>query len=60
MPFYTANQRDKAEARGRQAGSNNFSNINSTLQAQLYAKALRDYPIAVHHAGHVPASCSSG
>jgi hypothetical protein len=45
MPFYTANQRDKAEAvsQGR-GGSNNFSNINSTLQAQLYAKALRDYP----------------
>ena len=41
MPFYTANQHDKAEAA---TGSNNFSNINSTLQAQLYAKALRDYP----------------
>jgi hypothetical protein len=41
MPFYTANQRDKAEAA---TGSNNFSNINSTLQAQLYAKALREYP----------------
>jgi Concanavalin A-like lectin/glucanases superfamily/F5/8 type C domain len=45
MPFYTANQRDKeeAESQGR-GGSNNFSNINSTLQAQLYAKAMRDYP----------------
>jgi len=41
MPFYTANQHDKAEAA---TGSNNFSNINSTLQAQLYAKALREYP----------------
>jgi Concanavalin A-like lectin/glucanases superfamily len=45
MPFYTANQRDKAEAAAAgKGGSNNFSNINSTLQAQLYAKALRDYP----------------
>jgi len=45
MPFYTANQRDKAEAAAAgKPGSNNFSNINSTLQAQLYAKALRDYP----------------
>ena len=26
------------------AESNNFSNINSTLQAQLYSKALREYP----------------
>lgn len=41
MPFYTANQHDKAEAA---TGSNNFSNINATLQAQLYAKALREYP----------------
>jgi len=45
MPFYTANQRDKAEAESQgRGGSNNFSNINSTLQAQLYAKAMRDYP----------------
>jgi mannosylglycerate hydrolase MGH1-like protein len=45
MPFSTANQRDKAEAvaAGR-PGSNNFSNINSTLQAQLYSKAIRSYP----------------
>ena len=45
MPTYTANQTDKAAAvaAGR-GGSNNFSNINSTLQAQLFAKALRDYP----------------
>ena len=35
-------------------GRNNFSNINSTLQAQLYAKALREYPSHVHHPGHVP------
>ena len=45
MPFYTANQHDKADAEASgKGGSNNFSNINSTLQAQLYAKALRDYP----------------
>ncbi len=45
MPSYTANQRDKAEAAAAgKPGSNNFSNINSTLQAQLYAKALRSYP----------------
>ena len=45
MPFYTANQRDKqfAAALGI-PGSNNFSNINSTLQAQLYARAIREYP----------------
>ena len=45
MPSYTANQRDKADAvaSGR-GGSNNFSNINSTLQAQLYSKAIREYP----------------
>ena len=45
MPFYTSNQRDKqfAAALGI-PGSNNFSNINSTLQAQLYARALREYP----------------
>jgi hypothetical protein len=45
MPSYTANQTDKAAAvaAGR-GGSNNFSNINSTLQAQLYARALREYP----------------
>ena len=45
MPSYTANQFDKAEAQAAgRGGTNNFSNINSTLQAQLYAKALRDYP----------------
>lgn len=45
MPFYTANQADKAMASAvGLAGTNNFSNINSTLQAQLFAAALRDYP----------------
>jgi PKD repeat protein len=45
MPFYTADQADKAEAAalGR-GGSNNFSNINSTLQAQIFSAAIRDYP----------------
>jgi hypothetical protein len=42
MPFYTANQADQVEAGA--GGSNNFSNINSTLQAQVFAKALREYP----------------
>ena len=45
MPFYTANRADKAAAAAAgKPGSNNFSNINATLQARLYAKALRDYP----------------
>ena len=44
MPFYTANQADQVEA--GVGGSNNFSNINSTLQAQIFAKALREYPSA--------------
>jgi hypothetical protein len=42
MPFYTANQTDQAEAGS--GGTNNFSNINSTLQAQVFAKAIREYP----------------
>jgi len=42
MPFYTANHADQIEA--GVGGSNNFSNINSTLQAQIFAKALREYP----------------
>jgi hypothetical protein len=42
MPFYTANQADQVEAGA--GGSNNFSNINSTLQAQVFATALREYP----------------
>ncbi len=52
MPVYTANQADKAaeiacgaNCSPAAAGqSNNFSNINATLQARLYSKALRDYP----------------
>jgi len=45
MPFYTSNQRDKGFAAAVGIpGSNNFSNINSTLQAQIYASALRRYP----------------
>jgi hypothetical protein len=45
MPFYTANQADKAAAVafGR-PGSNNFSNINATLQARLFSTAIRHYP----------------
>jgi hypothetical protein len=42
MPFYTANQADQIEAGA--GGSNNFSNINSTLQAQIFATGLREYP----------------
>jgi hypothetical protein len=45
MPSYTANQADQAKAvEFGTAGSNNFSNINATLQARLYSRALRDYP----------------
>jgi hypothetical protein len=45
MPFYTSNQRDKGFAAAVGIpGTNNFSNINSTLQAQLYSAALREYP----------------
>lgn len=45
MPFYTANQADKAEAEAMgRGGSNNFSNINATLQAQVFSAAIRDYP----------------
>jgi Concanavalin A-like lectin/glucanases superfamily len=45
MPSYTSNQVDKALATAVGVpGTNNFSNINSTLQAQLYARALRQYP----------------
>jgi Concanavalin A-like lectin/glucanases superfamily len=43
MPFYTAIQADKAAAFGR-PGSNNFSNINATLQARLFSTAIRHYP----------------
>jgi hypothetical protein len=47
FPIYTADQADQAAAMacGPCAhGTNNFSNINATLQARLYSKALRDYP----------------
>ena len=45
MPAYTANQADKAAATAfGNPGSNNFSNINATLQARLFSRALRDYP----------------
>jgi hypothetical protein len=47
MPVYTANQADQAADVACQAcnhGSNNFSNINATLQARLYSTALRQYP----------------
>ncbi len=47
FPVYTADQADQAAAMACSAcvqGSNNFSNINETLQARLYSKALRSYP----------------
>jgi hypothetical protein len=45
MPVYTANQADQQQAvLFGTAGSNNFSNINETLQARLYSRVLRDYP----------------
>jgi hypothetical protein len=47
MPSYTANQADQAADVACEAcahGSNNFSNINATLQARLYSTALRHYP----------------
>jgi hypothetical protein len=47
MPTYTANQADQAADVACEAcdhGSNNFSNINATLQARLFSKAIRDYP----------------
>jgi hypothetical protein len=47
MPAYTADQADKAAAVAfGNGGSNNFSNINATLQARLYSSALRNYPTA--------------
>ena len=39
FPYYTANQVDNK----LQAGSNNFSNINFTVQARAYESALRTY-----------------
>jgi hypothetical protein len=47
FPVYTANQADQAADAACEAcahGSNNFSNINETLQARLFSTALRDYP----------------
>jgi hypothetical protein len=47
MPFYTANQADQAAVQACEPcpnGSNNFSNINATLQARLYSSAIRNYP----------------
>jgi hypothetical protein len=40
FPFYTANQRDHA---AREEGSNNFSQINSTVQFRLLSSVLRRY-----------------
>jgi hypothetical protein len=40
FPFYTANQRDHA---ARTGGSNNFSQINSTVQFRLLSSVLRGY-----------------
>jgi concanavalin A-like lectin/glucanase superfamily protein/F5/8 type C domain-containing protein len=47
FPIYTADQADQAAAMKCATcshGTNNFSNINATLQARLYSKAIRDYP----------------
>ena len=47
MPSYTANQADQAAVQACEPcphGSNNFSNINATLQARLYSNAIRNYP----------------
>jgi hypothetical protein len=45
FPFYTANQADKAEAAAQgDAGSNNFSVINSTVTFRMLSRVLRDYP----------------
>ncbi|HEX6351566.1 discoidin domain-containing protein [Actinophytocola sp.] len=44
FPFYTANQFDKAEAASQgNPGSNNFSQINSTVQFRLFSSVLRNY-----------------
>ena len=44
FPFFTANQRDKAEAAAAgHPGSNNFSVINSTVQVRLFSSVLRNY-----------------
>jgi concanavalin A-like lectin/glucanase superfamily protein/F5/8 type C domain-containing protein len=45
MPSYTADQADKASATAfGNPGTNNFSNINATLQARLFSNAIRNYP----------------
>jgi hypothetical protein len=47
FPIYTADQADQAAAAACgpcMHGTNNFSNINATLQARLYSAALRNYP----------------
>jgi Concanavalin A-like lectin/glucanases superfamily/F5/8 type C domain len=52
FPVYTANQADKAAETAcgpacsplASGSSNNFSNINETLQARLFSTALRFYP----------------
>jgi hypothetical protein len=44
FPFYTANQADKAEAAEQgNPGSNNFSQINSTVQFRLFSSVLHNY-----------------
>lgn len=44
FPFYTANQADKAEAAEQGfPGSNNFSQINSTVQFRLFSSVLHNY-----------------
>jgi hypothetical protein len=51
FPFFTANQRDKAEAAEQGIpGSNNFSQINSTVQFRLFSSVLRNYDT-----GHITA-----
>ncbi|WP_430784182.1 Ig-like domain-containing protein [Actinoplanes sp. G11-F43] len=45
FPFTTANQADKAAAAAQgDAGSNNFSIINSTVTFRMLASVLRNYP----------------
>lgn len=45
FPFYTANQADKAEAASQgHPGTNNFSQINSTVNFRLFGSAIRHYP----------------
>ena len=44
FPFFTANQADKQEAAEQgHPGSNNFSQINSTVQFRLFSSVLRRY-----------------